>query len=384
MPFEPSPELKLFLETIRKFVEKECYPVEMEIEETGEIPENIFKGLKELGLFGITTPEEYGGLGLNTLDYCMILIEFSRTNAAIRAQITTNNGVGSKAILIDGTDDQKKKYLPGMASGEIMASFALTESEAGSDAANISTTAVKKGDQYVINGTKYFITNAPRASIFTVFALTDKEKRARGGITAFIVEKDTPGLTIGKVFHAMGNRGSKPAEILLENCAVSENQIIGGPKNLGQGFRTAMKTISEGRLTLSASMVGFAERNLKLARDYSKIRVQFGKPICENQAIQWMLADSATEVYAAKCMLFDCASRYDAGEKIDAQAAMVKLFCSEALWRISDRALQIHGGTGYIRESPIEHLYRDARMFRIVEGTSEIQRIVIARDLLKD
>jgi acyl-CoA dehydrogenase len=265
-----------------------------------------------------------------------------------------------------------------------MASFALTEPGAGSDAAAISTTAVKKENVWILNGTKHFITNAPRADVFTVLALNDKEKRARGGITAFIVEKGTPGLTIGKIFRAMGNVGSKPAEVIFEDCQVPEENIIGGPKMVGQGFRTAMKTLTEGRLTLSASMIGFAERSLSLARDHAKIRVQFGKPIAENQAIQWMLADSATEIYAATCMLYEAAARYDAEEKVDTQAAMVKLFASEMLGRITDRALQIYGGMGYIRESPIEHLYRDARMFRIVEGTSEIQRIIIARSVLKD
>ena len=384
MFFEPSAELKQFLETVRKFVEKECYPVEMEIEEKGEIPENIYKGLCQLGLFGVTTPTEYGGLGLSILDYCLILMELSKTNAAVRAQITTNNGIGCKGILFDGTEEQKKKYLPSLASGEKMASFALTEPGAGSDAAAISTTAVKNGSDWVINGTKYFITNAPRASIFTVLALTDKEKRARGGITAFIVEKGTPGMTVGKIFKAMGNVGSKPAEVIFENCRVPEGNIIGGPKMVGQGFRTAMKCLNEGRLTLSASMIGFAERALKLARDYAKIRVQFGKPIAENQAIQWMLADSATEIYASKCMLIDAASCFDAGQKVDALCSMTKVFASEMLCRVTDRSLQIHGGTGYIKEAPIEHLYRDARMFRIVEGTSEIQRMIIARDVLKD
>ncbi|MCX5868010.1 MAG: acyl-CoA dehydrogenase family protein [Proteobacteria bacterium] len=384
MVFEPSAELKQFLETIRKFVEKECYPVEMEIEEKGEVPEHIIKGLCQLGLFGVTTPTEYGGLGLSIIDYCLILIELSRTNAAVRSQITTNNGVGSKGILFDGTEEQKKKYLPSLASGEKMASFALTEPGAGSDASAISTTAVKKGSNWAINGTKYFITNAPRASIFTVLALTDKEKRARGGITAFIVEKGTPGLVIGKIFKAMGNVGSKPAEVIFEDCQVPEENIIGGPKMVGQGFRTAMKSLNEARITLSASMIGFAERALKLARDYAKIRVQFGKPIAENQAIQWMLADSATEIYASRCMLFDAAARVDAGQKVDAMCSMTKVFASEMLCRVTDRSLQIHGGTGYIKESPIEHLYRDARMFRIVEGTSEIQRMIIARDVLKD
>ena len=309
MVYEPSVEVKQFLETVRKFVEKECYPIEMEIEEKGEVPEHLIQGLCQLGLFGVTTPTEYGGLGLSLLDYCLILIELSRTNAAVRSQITTNNGIGSKGILFDGTEEQKKKYLPPLASGEKMASFALTEPGAGSDASAISTTAVKKGSNWVINGTKYLITNAPRASIFTVLALTDKEKRARGGITAFIVEKGTPGLVIGKIFKAMGNVGSKPAEVIFEDCQVPEENIIGGPKMVGQGFRPAMKSLNEARLTLSASMIGFAERALKLARDYAKIRVQFGKPIAENQAIQWMLADSATEIYASRCMLLDAAAR---------------------------------------------------------------------------
>jgi acyl-CoA dehydrogenase len=230
---------------------------------------------------------------------------------------------------------------------------------------------------------KHFITNATYADVFTVMALTDREKKAKGGITAFLVEKGTGGLSIGKTQKAMYDGGSKQAEVIFEDCEVDENCIIGGPRNVGMGFATAMKTLDDGRLTISATAIGLARRALLLAAEYAKIRVQFGKAISTNQAIQWMLADSAIEIYGAECMMLDAASRSDAGEKVSAESSMCKVFSTEMAWRVVDRALQIHGGTGYMRESEIERIYRDVRLFRIVEGTSEIQRMIISRNVLK-
>jgi len=381
MPLNVSEEILDMKKMVRSFVRKEIFPIENEIDEKAEIPEHLVRKFKEMGFYGITIPREYGGLGLGTLGYCMILEELAQGNAGIRTHIHVNNSIGSQAILIDGSEEQKKKYLPDLASGEKIASFGLTEPNAGSDAAAMETYAVKDGNEWVINGTKHFITNGPIADIVSVMAITDKEKRARGGVTAFIVEKGTPGFSVGQVHQAMGGRGAHQSELIFDDCRVPEENIIG---EVGQGFATAMKTLDGGRLTLSAAALGMAQRSLDLATEYAKQRVQFGKPIAAKQAIQFMLADMATEIHAARTMIYDAAERYESGEKITQQAAMIKLFTTEMAWRVVDLALQIHGGMGWMKECPIERIYRDIRIMRIVEGTSEIQRIVISRHLLKD
>ncbi len=268
-----------------------------------------------------------------------------------------------------------------MATGEYIAAFALTEPEAGSDAANIRTTAVRDGDNYVLNGTKHFISNGPIADFVTVMAVTDKELRAKGGITAFIVEKGTPGFSVGQIHRKMGNRGAHQSELLFDHCVIPTKNMIG---ELGMGFKVAMKTLDATRLTVLATAVGMAERLLELSAQYAKIRVQFGKPIAANQAIQWMLADMATEIYAARNMMYHAAWKADQGQKFSTESAMFKLFASEIVCRCADRALQIHGGMGYMKDLVIERIYRDARLLRIVDGTSEIQRIVIARSVLQD
>jgi acyl-CoA dehydrogenase len=375
----------MMAETVRRFVERELEPISKQVEEEDRIPEEVVQKMRELGLFGLSIPEEYGGLGLGTLGECIVYEELSKTNACFRTRIGTNNGIGSQGILIDGTEEQKRKYLPKIASGEWTACFALTEPEAGSDAANIKTRAELKGDHWVLNGRKCFITNGDIADVATVFAVTDPQKRAKGGITAFIVEKTFPGFYVGTIEKKMGLRGSHTAELIFEDCIVPRENVIGGDQMIGYGFKTAMKVLDKGRLTMGACAVGAAQKLLELSVKYAKQRVQFGRPIAEFQAIQFMLAEMATNIYAARQMVYHAAwLRDQRGTSVIKEASMVKLFCTEMVNRVADMALQIHGGMGYMKDYPIERFYRDVRLMRIYEGTSEIQKIVIARELLKE
>jgi len=380
MDFDIPQDLLEMKKMVRNFVNKELIPIEQQIEETAEIPQDVIDKMKKLGFFGITIPQEYGGMGLGTLGYCLLLEEIARVNSGVRSFIHVNNSIGSKAILFDGSEAQKKKYLPALAKGDKIAAFGLTEPNAGSDAAAIETTAVRSGDFYVLNGTKHFITNGPIADVYTVMALTDREKRGRGGISAFIVEKGTPGFSVGQIHRAMGGRGVLQSELIFEDCKVPAENLIGKE---GEGFATAMKTLDDGRLTIGAAAIGTADRLLELCTDYAQQRVQFGKPIATRQAIQFMLADMATELYAARMMLYNAAVRSDKKERIVKEASMVKLYCSEMVGRAADAAVQIFGGMGWMKETPVERIYRDVRILRIVEGTSEIQRIIISRELLK-
>jgi acyl-CoA dehydrogenase len=375
----------MMAETVRRFVERELEPISKQVEEEDRIPEEVVQKMRELGLFGLSIPEEYGGLGLGTLGECIVYEELSKTNACFRTRIGTNNGIGSQGILIDGTEEQKRKYLPKIASGEWTACFALTEPEAGSDAANIKTRAELKGDHWVLNGRKCFITNGDIADVATVFAVTDPQKRAKGGITAFIVEKTFPGFYVGTIEKKMGLRGSHTAELIFEDCIVPRENVIGGDQMIGYGFKTAMKVLDKARLTMGACAVGAAQKLLELSIKYAKQRVQFGRPIAEFQAIQFMLAEMATNIYAARQMVYHAAwLRDQRGTSVIKEASMVKLFCTEMVNRVADMALQIHGGMGYMKDYPIERFYRDVRLMRIYEGTSEIQKIVIARELLKE
>ncbi len=346
---------------------------------TGHPPPDVRQRMSELGLFGLTIPEEYGGLGLGLTMFCFALRELSRTSPVVRTYININNGIGSRALVQFGTAAQKERYLPLIATGDIITSFCLTEPGAGSDAAAITTRAERTEGGWRLTGTKHFITNAPFAGLFTVLAVTDPTKGARGGITAFLVERETHGLTVGPVQTTMGGIGQHQSEVFLDGCAVSDEARLGA---LGQGFGVAMKTLDEGRISLAASAIGYAERALALAVAYAGERRAFGHAIGDFQGIQWPLADSATELYAAGCMLLDACARYEAGEPVTTQASMLKLFATERACEIADRALQIHGGYGYTLEGGVERLYRYLRMFRIVEGTSEIQRMKIARSLL--
>ena len=374
--------LDQLLHTIRSFVKKELIPIEHQVDETKEIPEHIIQQMRELGLFGLTIPEEYGGLGITMEEEVYVAIELGQTSPAFRSLIGTNNGIGSSGILIDGTEAQKQKYLPRYASGDIIGSFCLTEPDSGSDAASLKTTAVKDGEHYILNGTKRFITNAPRASTFTVMARTNPEIRGAGGISAFLVEAGTPGLSLGKVDKKMGQHGSYTCDVIFDNCRVHQDQLIGGVE--GVGFKTAMKVLDKGRLHIAAYSVGIAERMLDDALKYALERKQFGQAIADFQLVQAMLADSKAEIYAAKCMVIDAAKRRDTGQNISTEASCAKMFATEMCGRVADRCVQIHGGSGYISEYAIERFYRDVRLFRLYEGTTQVQQIIIAKNMMKE
>lgn len=366
---------------LRRFVREKLVPLEKQVADEDRIPDQIRRSFAEMGLYGISIPEEFGGLGLAMDEEVELVFELGWTSPAFRSLFGTNVGIGSQGILIDGTPEQKEAWLPKLASGEITASFALTEPEAGSDAASVKTRAERHGDFYVVNGTKRFITNAPHAGIFTLMARTDPNMKGAGGVTAFIVEASTPGITIGKPDKKMGQRGSHTADVIFDNVNVPAANIIGGRE--GQGFKTAMKVLDRGRLHISAMCVGAAERLIHESVSYARDSKQFGQAIAEFQLVQAMLADSKTEAYAARCMVRDAARRYAAGEAVSLEASACKLFASEMVGRVADRAVQIHGGSGYIQEYAVERFYRDVRLFRLYEGTSQIQQLVIARQMLR-
>lgn len=374
--------LNALLDTISRFVRERLVPAEEEVAETDEIPPAILKEMREIGLFGLTIPEEYGGFELTMEEEALAMIEMGKTSPAFRSVFGTTVGIGSQGILMDGTEEQKAKYLPKLATGEIMASFALTEPEAGSDAASLRTTAIRDGDHYVVNGTKRFITNAPHAGIFTLLARTDPKNKGASGVTAFIVEAGTPGISFGKRDKKMGQRGAHTCDVIFENCRVPAGNIIGGKE--GQGFRTAMKVLEKGRIHIAAICVGMAQRMLDDALRYAMDRKQFGQPIAEFQLVQALLADSKAELYASHCMVIDAARKRDEGLNVATEASCCKMFASEMCGRVADRAVQIFGGSGYMAEFGIERFYRDARLFRIYEGTTQIQQIVIARNMVRE
>lgn len=374
--------LSILLDSLSRFVRERLVPAENEVAETDEIPAEIVGEMRELGLFGLSIPEEYGGLGLTMEEEVLAAFEIAKTSPAFRSLIGTNNGIGSQGLIIDGTDEQKQYYLPKLASGELIASFALTEPGSGSDAASLRTTAVRDGDHYVINGTKRFITNAPEAGIYTVMARTNPDIKGASGISAFIVEKGTPGLSLGKIDKKMGQKGAHTCDVIFENCRVPASNIIGGKE--GVGFKTAMKVLDKGRLHISAICVGAAERMLDDALRYAMERKQFGQPIAEFQLVQAMLADSRAEIYAARSMVLDAARRRDDKQDVSTEASCCKLFASEMCGRVADRAVQIHGGAGYVSDYAVERFYRDVRLFRIYEGTTQIQQLVIARNMIRD
>jgi len=366
-------------DTVRRFVRERLMPAEDRVEAEDEVPPELIQEMRDLGLFGLSIPEEYGGLGLTVFEETEVIFEVTQAALAFRSVFGTNVGIGSQGIVIDGTAAQKRHYLPKLASGEMIASFALTEPEAGSDAASLKTVAVADGSDYVLNGTKRYITNAPRAGVFTVMARTDPASKGAGGISAFIVPASTPGLGLGKPDRKMGQRGTKTCDVIFQDARVPAEAIIGGIP--GQGFKTAMKVLDRGRLHLAAMASGMAQRMLDLALAYALERRQFGQPIAEFQLIQGMLADSQAELYAARSMLRDAARRCDGGEAIAMEAACCKYFATEMAGRVADRAVQIHGGAGYMADYKIERFYRDVRLLRIYEGTSQIQQIVIARNM---
>jgi acyl-CoA dehydrogenase len=374
--------LQILLDSLRQFVGEVLIPRENEVADTDAIPQDIVEQMQAMGLFGLTLPEEFGGLGVTMEEEVNIAFELGRTSPAFRSYIGTNNGIGSIGILLDGTDEQKQHYLPKLASGELLSSFCLTEPDAGSDAASLKTSAVRDGDSYILNGTKRFITNAPHAGIYTVMARTSTEIKGAGGISAFIVERGTPGVSLGKPDHKMGHKGAHTCDVIFENARVPASQLIGGIE--GVGFKTAMKVLDKGRLHIAALSVGAAERMLDDALRYALERKQFGKPIAEFQLIQAMLADSKAEIYASRCMVLDAARKRDDGHNVSTEASCAKMFSTEMCGRVADRCVQIHGGAGYVSEYAIERFYRDVRLFRIYEGTTQIQQIVIARNMIRD
>jgi acyl-CoA dehydrogenase len=381
MALDPQ-TLREFLDTIARFVRERLAPAEAEVAGSDAVPGAIVAEMRRLGLFGMTIPEAYGGLGLGMSDEAQVLFELCQTSPAFRSVHGTNNGIGSQGIVIDGSDEQKRKYLPRLATGEIIASFALTEPDAGSDAASLRTTARRAGNGWVLNGTKRFITNAPEASLFTVMARSDPENKGAGGISAFLVEAPNPGLRLGKPDRKMGQRGAHTCDVIFEDCRVPADALLGGKE--GQGFKTAMKVLDRGRIHIAAVCVGVAERLIRDMTGYAKERVQFGQPIGEFQLVQAMLADSRAEAYAARAMVLDAARRKDAGETVSTEASCCKYFASEMVGRVADRAVQIHGGSGYIADVGVERFYRDVRLFRLYEGTSQIQQLVIARNMLRE
>ena len=379
-----SETLDQLRDTVAKFVNERLIPLEAQVSEEDRIPAEVIQEMREMGLFGLTIPTEYGGIGLNTYEECQVVMELGHTSPAFRSVIGTNNGIGSQGLVMDGTAEQKAYYLPRMASGECIGSFALTEPDAGSDAGAVKTRAVRDGDEFILNGTKRYITNAPSAQLFTVFARTDANTSGAAGVSAFLVDADTAGITLGVPNKKMGQQGAHVCDVIFEDCRVPAANIIGGLDNLHKGFQTAMKTLDRGRLHISALSVGCARRLIKLSLDYALERKQFGSPIADFQLIQGMLADSEAECYAAQCMVLDAAIKRDAGEKITKEASCCKLFATEMVGRVADRAVQIHGGAGYMEEYAVARFYRDVRLFRIYEGTSQIQQGIIARNLVKE
>ena len=371
------------IDVVRKYVNERLIPLEPKISEEDKIPEEVVQEMRDLGLFGLTIPQEYGGIGLNTEQECRVVMELGRTSPAFRSIFGTNNGIGSQGIVMDGTNEQKSYYLPKLASGEIIGSFALTEPEAGSDAGSLQTKATLEGDEYILNGTKRYITNAPNAQLFTVFARTDPSTNNSRGVSAFLVDSKLPGISLGQPYKKMGQQGAHVCDVVFDNCRVPAAQILGGPEKINQGFKSAMKTLDRGRIHISALSVGCANRLIDLCLNYSLERKQFGQQIAEFQLLQGMIADSKTESYAAECMVLDTAKRRDAGENVNTLASCCKLFATEMVGKVADRAVQIHGGAGYIEEYAVARFYRDVRLFRLYEGTSQVQQGIIAKNLLK-
>jgi acyl-CoA dehydrogenase len=367
--------------TIRRFVEERLIPAEAEVAEIDVIPAEILDEMKGLGLFGLSISEDHGGLGLNMEEEALLILELGRAAPAFRSMFATNVGIGSQGIAIDGTPEQKEKYLPRLASGELIGSFALTEPDVGSDAGSVRTTARKDGDAYILNGTKRYITNAPHAGLFTVMARTDPTQKGARGVSAFAVEAGLPGLSTGKPEKKMGQQGAHVSDVIFDNCRVPADALIGGVE--GMGFKTAMKVLDKGRLHIAAACTGLAERMIDDMMAYAVSRQQFGKPIAEFQLLQAMFADSKAEAYAARCMVLDAARKRDAGEDVSVEASCAKMFASEMVGRVADRNVQVHGGAGYIREYRAEQLFRDARLFRIYEGTTQIQQTIIARAMIE-
>jgi acyl-CoA dehydrogenase len=373
--------LNSLIDTIERFVRERLIPNEELVAETDEIPLGIVEEMKTMGLFGLSIPERFGGLELTMEEEVLAVFALCRASPAFRSLLGTTVGIGSQGILFDGTLEQQEAYLPRMATGELIASFALTEPEAGSDAASLRTTAIRDGEDYVVNGTKRYITNAPHAGIFTLMARSDPNDKSASGISAFIVDAKSPGISFGKRDKKMGQKGAHTCDVIFENCRVPVANLIGGKE--GMGFKTAMKVLDKGRIHIAAVCVAVAERMLADALAYAVERKQFGQRIADFQLVQALLADCKAEIYAARCMVLDAARRRDAQMPVSTEASCAKMFASEMCGRVADRAVQIFGGAGYMSEYGIERFYRDVRLFRIYEGTTQIQQLLIARNMIK-
>ena len=377
---ELSDELRAMRDAVRRFTERELGPWAEEIDRSGEIPPGLIELMQKNGYCGMRLPVEYGGGGLSLFQYCIALEEFSRLHRAFTIAANYSSGMTPMAISRHGTPEQKEKYLRGFAAGRLKSAFALTEPEAGSDAASMRTRAEKRGDGWVLNGRKHYISGGHVADVIMVMAVTDPEKRARGGITSFLVERGTPGFAVTRVDTTIATDSIKLAELTFEDCLLPASAAIG---EVGNGFKVAMSSLNDGRMSVSCSCVGAAESLLDRSIEHAKVRRTFGKLLAERQAIQWMLADSAVDIAAARALCYDVLRRLEKGDKVGSAGSRCKLFCSEMVGRVADRAVQIHGGMGVIRGFPVERFYRDVRHYRVGEGASEIQRIVISRDLLR-
>lgn len=367
------------IDMVRRFVSERLRPLEGQVEADDAIPADIIREMREMGLYGLSIAEEYGGLGLTMSEECRVAIELGRTTPAFRSTFGTNVGIGSQGLVMAGTPEQKAAWLPKIASGEIVTSFALTEPDVGSDSGSVKTRAVRDGNVYRLSGTKRYITNADKADLFTVMARTGDEPGARG-VSAFLVPRDLPGVSIGEPEKKMGQKGAKVADVIMDDVAVPIENRLGAE---GEGFKIAMRVLDRGRLHISAVCVGVAERLIADCVAYATERKQFGKAIAEHQLIQAMIADSKTEALAARALMLETAAAKDAGKDVVMESAASKYYASEMVGRVADRAVQIFGGAGYIADYGIERLYRDVRLFRIYEGTSQIQQIIIARETIK-
>lgn len=373
--------LNRLLTQLYRFVQDECMPLEAQIDHTDVLPEALVARMRELGLFGHSIPETYGGSGLTTEELACVNMVVSQAGPTFRARFGGNTGIGSEALIADGTEEQKRRYLPRLASGEITGCFALTEPDAGSDATALTTTARRDGNDYVLDGSKRYITNAPIADLFTVFARTNPDDPGASGISAFLIERGTPGLTTSEGYRMMGQRGSPVGEVHLQNCRVSASAVLGGEP--GRGFKSAMKALNKQRINLAGLCVGPAIRLLDEMLAYAKAREQFGKPIADFQLVQQLIAQSNTDIHAARALVLQTARARDRGEDVTMAASMCKLFASEMCGRVADRAVQVYGGAGYIADNPVERLYRDVRLFRLYEGTSQIHELNIAKQTLR-
>jgi acyl-CoA dehydrogenase len=378
MPLDPE-TFDALIDTVRRFVAERLRPLEEQVAEQDEVPAEIVREMREMGLFGLSIPEEFGGLGLTMSEEVRVALEFGRTTPAFRSVFGTNVGIGSQGLVMAGSDAQKSEWLPRIASGEIVTSFALTEPGAGSDSASVQTRAVKDGEVYRLTGSKRFITNADKASLFTVMARTGGE--GAHGVSAFLVPADLPGVSIGRPEKKMGQQGAHVCDVNFDEAPVPAANRLGAE---GEGFRIAMRVLDRGRLHIAAVCVGIAERLIVDAVIYAAERKQFGKSLSDFQLIQAMIADSKTETMAARALVLEAAALKDQGKPITLEAAAAKYFASETVGRVADRAVQIFGGAGYIADYGIERLYRDVRLFRIYEGTSQIQQLVIARETIKN